>query len=100
MVDCKGCCIILFKIFVFLILLGPLIIAVLALLLMAIIADIFVMIYFTTFGWIGEIGYKGCIHGEFLVKALSSPWKPLFILFLKVYYLFNQGLNEEIEAVF
>ena len=87
-----------FNIFVFLILLWPLILVLIVLLLYAIIADLSVMLYFITFGWIGEINCEYCCHGLFLVKGLSSPWKPLFILFENFRYFFNKGLGDEIES--
>ena len=95
--DCGDVCIFIFKIFVFLILLGPLILATLVLLLIAIIADMFVMLYFITFGFLGEIECKCCCHGPFLVEALSKPWGPIFNLFQKVRNFFEKGLSDEIE---
>ena len=56
-----------------------------------------VMLYFITFGFIGEIECKCCCHGPFLVEALSKPWRPIFILFQKVRYFFEKGLSDEIE---
>lgn len=58
----------------------------------------FVMLYFITFGFIGEIECECCCHGPFLVKALSSPSIPLFIIFEKVRYFFDKGLINEIES--
>lgn len=87
-----------FKIFVFLILLWSLILVLIVLLLYAIIADLSVMLYFITFGLIGEIKCEYCCHGLFLVKGLSSPWKPLFVLFENFRYFFNKGLGDEIES--
>lgn len=76
------------KVFLFIIMLGPVIAVAIILTVMAIIANIFTVLYFCLIGWFCEVGICDC-HDKFIVKALSAPWIPLIefskkiILFLK-----------------
>ena len=64
------------KIFLFLLIIGPMLIPFFILLSFGIIANILIMIYFVLFGWLCEIEIVGC-HGKFLSESLSKPWYPL-----------------------
>ena len=70
-----------FKVFLFLIILAPISIVTIALFLIGLIANIFVLLYFVLIEWICELKISEC-HEPILVKALTSPWK-LLTCFLK-----------------
>jgi hypothetical protein len=56
--------------------LGPVIAVAIILTVMAIIANIFTVLYFCLIGWFCEVGICDC-HDKFIVNALSAPWIPL-----------------------
>ena len=88
--DCKDCqC--LFKTFLFLILIGPMSIPFFILLIIAILEDVFVLLYFGLVGWFCEIELCHC-HKEFLIEGLALPWKPLVIFLKKIYAFFKKDL--------
>jgi len=57
--------------FLFLLILGPMLIPFFILLSFGIIANVFVIIYFVLFEWLFEIEKVGC-HGRFLSESLVS----------------------------
>ena len=98
--DCDDVCQTCFKIFILLILLGPLIVASLVLFGIAILGDILVILYFFLCGWCSEIQLcdcGGCCR-PFLVKGLTTPWKPICLLFYKLCEFLNKDLFKEIEG--
>ena len=77
--DCCGpdsCCQCIFKIFLFVLMLGPMLIPLTILLVCGLIANIVIIIYFALIGWICEAGLLDW-HEKFIAESLSKPWYPL-----------------------
>ncbi len=77
--------------------LRPLIVTVVVLFGMAILADILVILYFVSIGWCGEFQLSdygvGC--QPFLVEGLTTPWKPISLLFERIGKFFDKDLFKE-----
>ena len=73
MSGCTKCCDIIFKIFIFLIIIGPILGVAATLTAMSIIVNVFVLSYFALIGWTCEAKICDC-HGEFLLERLRCPW--------------------------
>jgi hypothetical protein len=58
---------------------------------MALLADVFVLLYFSLVGWFCEIDLCNC-HKEFLIEGLSNPWKPFVVFLKKIYKFFKKDL--------
>ena len=86
--DCCDCAL---KVFVFLLILGPIIAVTTILSASAVIFDSFVLVYFTLIGWVCELKITDC-HGIFLVERLKCPWKPLITFFEKIKDFYKQPL--------
>ena len=69
------------KVFITLLILGPILIVALILSIIAIIANIFTLLYFVLFGWFCEVKIcDDCCHGPFISKTLYKP-RTLLITF-------------------
>lgn len=86
---------ILFKIFIVIFIFGPVLSVAVLLILMALVANVFTLLYFSLIGWLceAEICTNGC-HKKFIVNALKKPWEPLFIYAEKIYNLFANPMIE------
>ena len=73
-----------FRIFLFILMLGPIIIATLILIFMSLTANIFTLVYFILFGWCCEIKLCSDPHGPFIEKTLKKPWTLIKNLFDKI----------------
>ena len=91
MSGCTKCCDIIFKIFIFLIIIGPILGVAATLTAMSIIFNVFVLSYFALIGWICEVKICDC-HGEFLVKGLRCPWLILIAFAEKIINFFKNPL--------
>ena len=79
------------KIFLFIIIIGP-VLAVSALLTaIAFVANIFTLLYFSLIGWLCEAEICEC-HGKFIIEALKKPWTPLYYVVKKIYKFFANPL--------
>ena len=91
MSGCTKCCDIIFKIFIFLIIIGPILGVAATLTAMSIIVNVFVLSYFALIGWICEVKICDC-HGEFLVDCLRCPWLILIAFAEKIINFFKNPL--------
>ena len=87
--NCGDCA---FKVFVFLLILGPIIAVTTILSASAVIFDSLVLVYFTLIGWVCELKICDC-HGIFLVEMLKCPWRPLITFFEKIKNFYEQPLT-------
>ena len=67
------CCECAFKIFIFILILGPIIVITGVLGIFALSYDFCIIIYFIIIGWSCELGFCYC-HGQFLIYRLIYPW--------------------------
>ena len=90
-----NCFDILFKIFIFILIFGPVLSVAVLLTLMALVANVFTLLYFSLIGWLCEAGIctDDC-HEKFIVNALKKQWEPLFIYVEKIYNLFANPIIE------
>lgn len=79
-----------FKLFITPFFLGPMIVSLCILLTIGFISEIIVLLYFSTFGWLCELGI--CESNQFLVKGLTTPWKPLLYLLEKICDFYSNPL--------
>ena len=91
MSGCRNCCDIIFKIFIFFIIIGPILVVTATLLAMSITVNVFVLLYFVLIGWICEVKICDC-HGVFLVEKLRCPWLILCAFAEKIVKFFNKPL--------
>ena len=92
--DCCGpnsCGQCIFKIFLFLLMLGPMLIPLTILLVCGLIANIVIIIYFSLIGWICEAGLLDW-HEKFIAESLSKPWYPLKSFFTAICNFFDTDL--------
>ena len=91
MSGCTKCCDIIFKIFIFLIIIGPILGVTATLTAMSITVNVFVLLYFALIGWICEVKICDC-HGVFLVEKLRCPWLILIAFAEKIINFFKNPL--------
>ena len=92
MSGCTKCCEIIFKIFIFLILIGPVLGVTAILTAMSITVNVFVLVYFALIGWTCEANICDC-HGEFLLKKLRCPWLILCDFAEKIVNFFQKPIT-------
>ncbi len=92
MSGCTKCCEIMFKIFIFLILIGPVLGVTAILIAMSITVNVFVLSYFALIGWTCEAQICDC-HGEFLLKKLRCPWLILCDFATKIVEFFQKPIT-------
>ena len=80
-----------FKGFIFILTLVPIITITTILFIFCVIYDSFILVYFALIGWICELDISNC-HGSFLVDGLKYPWKLLITFYEKLYKFFNELL--------
>ena len=80
-----------FKIFIFLVILGPIAAVTAILFSLSVVLDSLVLVYFALIGWLCEIKICNC-HAPFLVKGLKCPWEALIIFFEKLKDFFTKPL--------
>ena len=88
----SDCCDCFLKIFIFLLIIGPIIAVTSILFISAVIIDSFILVYFALIGWLCELKIWDC-HDVFLVEKLRCPWKPLFTFYEKIKNFFGQPLT-------
>ena len=81
-------CDIFYKTFLSLLMIGPALTVIVILFGIALIADTFVLLYFSLFGWMCEIEICD-MHGKFILESLKCPWEPLLIVFEKFYKFYK-----------
>ena len=91
MSGCTKCCDIIFKIFIFLIIIGPILGVTAILTAMSITVNVFVLLYFVLFGWMCEVNICDC-HGQFLIEFLRCPWLILITFAEKIINFFKNPL--------
>lgn len=94
---CNNCLDTGFKIFISLIIIGPIIAVACILFAIGIIADVFVLLYFALIGWFAELNICNCCHGKFLVNGLRNPWTPLVTFIKKIYKFYNEPICQKEE---
>ena len=72
------------RVFLFILMLGPVLVATLVLFSIAITTNCFTLIYFILFGWCCEIKICSECHGPFIEEALIKPWTLLKKLWDKI----------------
>ena len=82
------------KAFLFILIIGPILAVSVLLTTMAIIANIFTLLYFVLLGWFCEVEICDC-HGRFIVDALKKPWLPLICFIEKIYNFFKTPLIKD-----
>ena len=92
MSGCTKCCEIIFKIFIFLIIIGPILGVTAILTAMSITVNVFVLSYFALIGWTCEVKICDC-HREFLVEKLICPWIILCDFAEKIIKFFKKPLT-------
>ena len=80
------------KLFLFLLMLGPCIAIACLLFALAIIANVFTLIFFALIGWLCETGVCDCCWGKFIVDSLAAPWTPLLCFLEKIYQFLRKPL--------
>ena len=84
------------KIFLSIIIFGPVLVVTILLIALALIANCFTLLYFILFGWFCEVQIcKDACHGPFIADALYSPWKLLIAFWEKIsnFLCENSGKN-------
>ena len=89
--ECSNVCDIFFKIFLFILIIGPVLAVTVLLIAMALVANAFTLLYFILLGWFCEFGICRC-HDKFIIDCLKKPWNPLFIFVEKVFNFFTTPL--------
>lgn len=89
--ECSNVCDIFFKIFLFILIIGPVLAVSVLLIAMALVANAFTLLYFILLGWFCEFGICGC-HDKFIIDTLKKPWNPLFCFVEKVFNFFTNPL--------
>jgi len=80
-----------FKIFIFFVILGPIVAVTAILFSLSVALDSLILVYFALIGWTCEIKICDC-HDRFLVEGLKWPWKALIILFKRLKDFFTKPL--------
>ena len=80
-----------FKIFIFFVILGPIVAVTAILFSLSVAFDSLVLVYFALIGWMCEIKICDC-HEPFLVKGLMCPWEVLVKFFKKLKEFFTKPL--------
>ena len=89
--ECSNACDIFFKVFLFVLIVGPVLVVAVLLVAMALVANAFILLYFILLGWFCEFGICKC-HDKFIIDCLKKPWNPLFIFVAKVFNFFTTPL--------
>ena len=76
-----------FRVFIFIIILAPMIISTIILFIMTFLVDTFILLYFALLGWIIEI--NKCSDRGCFVDALKCPWKIMVDFFKKLETFFG-----------
>ena len=86
-----NCCECAIKIFIFILILGPIIIVTVVLGIIALIYNFCVLLYFVIIGWSCELGFIN-YHGQFLIVKLICPWFILIRFYRKILFYFSEPL--------